>query len=46
VNLFYHTYASFTNGQLPLLKVAALSATDWLGLASGTAIPGVKWLLD
>ena len=32
-NLFYYPYASFTNTQLPLLKVAALYFDDLIILA-------------
>jgi hypothetical protein len=38
-NLFYHPYASFTNAQLPLLKVAAL----WFNRPVILAPVGASW---
>jgi hypothetical protein len=48
-NLFYYPYASFTNAQLPLLKVAALYfdklvILDPVGASWNTG--GAEWLLD
>jgi hypothetical protein len=40
-NLFYYPYASFTNAQLPLLKVAA-PYRDTLGILDSV---GVTWAI-
>ncbi|MCI0721220.1 MAG: hypothetical protein L0338_19945 [Acidobacteria bacterium] len=55
-NLYYYPYASFTNAQLPLLKVATLYfdkliildpvGASWARSALVVAIPGAVWLLD
>ena len=48
-NLFYYPYASFTNAQFPLLKVAALYFDKLVILdpvGANWTIPGAEWLLD